>query len=105
MKTLSKILCVGLLGLAGLGITSAGCEKKFIPTIPMQMESEEPNQVPPYSVRRVGVFEDNFAYQGKRGVYEITDEKTKKKYLGVSGIGITELERVPQGRGSEIIER
>ena len=43
------------------------------------------------TVTRIGVFEDDLAYNSKRGVYLIRDEKTGKEYLGVSGIGISEL--------------
>jgi hypothetical protein len=88
MKALRNILCTGMISLAGLGLV--GCEKAVGPTITMQTETKELNQEPQYSVKRVGTFADNLAYGGKRGIYEITNERTKKKYLGVSGIGIIE---------------
>jgi len=44
-----------------------------------------------YEIRRVAVFDDDLASDGKRGIYEIIDTQTEKVYLGVSGIGITEL--------------
>jgi len=42
------------------------------------------------SVNKIGVFQDNLAYDNVRGVYIITDKKTNKEYIGISGIGITE---------------
>lgn len=41
-------------------------------------------------VTRIGVIHDNVAYDNIRGIYIITDTKTGKEYIGVSGIGITE---------------
>lgn len=43
------------------------------------------------TVTRIGVFEDSMAYGDRRGIYIITDTKTGKEYIGVSGIGISEL--------------
>jgi hypothetical protein len=42
-------------------------------------------------VTRIGVFGDDLAYGGKRGVYLIKDEKTGREYVGLSGIGISEI--------------
>lgn len=99
--TLKSILCAGMIGLAALGFS--GCEKKIPSTIPMQ--SEELNQETLYSVKRVGVFEDNLAYDGKRGIYEITNNQTNEKYMGVSGIGITEIRSHTRGKAVIIDER
>jgi hypothetical protein len=44
-----------------------------------------------FSVTRVGVFTDDLAYNNRRGIYVITDRKTGAEYLGVSGIGVSEL--------------
>jgi hypothetical protein len=43
------------------------------------------------SVTRIGVIEDVLSYHGQRGIYIITDAKTGAEYVGVSGIGISEL--------------
>lgn len=43
------------------------------------------------SVTRIGIIEDSLAYSSRRGIYIITDTKTGKEYVGVSGIGISEL--------------
>lgn len=36
-------------------------------------------------------FKDGLAYDGERGIYMITDHKTGKEFVGVSGVGIAEL--------------
>jgi hypothetical protein len=43
-----------------------------------------------FTVTRVDVFKDSIAYGDRRGVYVITDNKTGKEYVGVSGVGISE---------------
>lgn len=43
------------------------------------------------AVTRIGVFADDLAYNGRRGIYVLTDTKTGKEYIGVSGVGISEL--------------
>lgn len=42
-------------------------------------------------VERIGVFTDELAYQGRRGVYVIRDKATGREFIGVSGIGISEV--------------
>lgn len=54
------------------------------------------------TVTRIGVFEDDLAYNGKRGVYLIRDEKTGSEYIGVSGIGIGEIGSHSQVSGKVI---
>lgn len=43
------------------------------------------------TVTRIGIFEDGLAYGSKRGIYIIQDTKTGQEFVGVSGIGISEL--------------
>lgn len=43
------------------------------------------------SVRKITEFKDGLAYDDYRGVYIITDRKTGKEFIGVSGIGISEV--------------
>ncbi len=78
--------------LGGLSALLSGCSPD--PTIEMKTETHLPLEAesnPNYSVTRVAVFKDNLAYGDLRGIYEIVDVKTGKKYLGVSGIGICEI--------------
>lgn len=46
---------------------------------------------PRFVLVRVTEFHDDFAYNHRRAAYVITDKKTGKEYVGVSGIGIAEL--------------
>lgn len=57
------------------------------------------------SVNRIGIFEDSVAYRSKRGIYLITDTKTGTEYIGVSGIGISELGTHRQGKQNVEDER
>lgn len=41
-------------------------------------------------VVRIGIFEDNIAYNDRRGIYRIKDRQTGKEYLGISGVGVVE---------------
>ncbi len=44
-----------------------------------------------FTVTLIGQFKDSLAYREIRGIYIIRDSTTEKEYLGVSGIGISEL--------------
>ena len=44
-----------------------------------------------FEVTRENVFRDDLAYENKRGIYIILDKETGKEYIGVIGIGISEL--------------
>ncbi len=44
-----------------------------------------------FKVERAAVFEDELAFNSKRAIYIVTDKKSERQYLGVSGIGITEI--------------
>lgn len=95
MKTLTKIL-----GMSVLALTFAGCAPD--PTIAMRDGSLENSN---YEVKRVAVFTDNLAYQHRRGIYEITDKRDGKTYIGISGIGISEKAVHSAGKSSAQDER
>lgn len=57
------------------------------------------------SVVQVGIFKDELAYGHRRGVYRIKDQRTRKEYIGVSGIGISEVARHSNGKQSIEDER
>ena len=84
-----------LIGAASvLTVGLGGCGPS--PDMPMHSQTRDAKKVTVKdnaraTVTRIGVFEDDLAYDSKRGVYLIRDEKTGKEYLGVSGIGISEL--------------
>lgn len=71
--------------------------------MPMYEQTDRPsgmgiNNDGRFKVERVGVFKDNLAYNDKRGIYVITDTKTGREYLGVSGIGVSDLASHPSGK-------
>lgn len=51
-----------------------------------------------FKVERVSVFYDGLAYGDKRGIYIITDTETRQEFIGVSGIGISELASHQSGK-------
>lgn len=50
-------------------------------------------------ISRIHVFQDDLAYENQRGIYIITDNKTGKEMIGISGIGITEVGSHTEGSG------
>ena len=58
-----------------------------------------------FKVERVGVFKDSLAYDERRGLYIITDTKTGQEFVGVSGIGISELGSHSSGKSRVSDER
>ena len=44
-----------------------------------------------FNVTLVAKFSDSLAYDSERGIYLITDKKTGKELVGISGVGISEL--------------
>lgn len=83
----------GLLAVAFLVVLS-GCSKKVsdndAPMVPLQVapKVERTNR---FRVELVSTFNDQLAYNSYRGVYVITDTTTGRQYVGVSGVGISEL--------------
>lgn len=57
------------------------------------------------TVERIGVFKDDLAYQERRGVYVIRDNATGREFIGVSGIGITEVGTHSQPLGKIVIQK
>ena len=57
------------------------------------------------SVERIGVFKDDLAYNERRGVYVIRDKATGREFIGVSGIGITEVGSHAQPAGKVMIRK
>ena len=56
-------------------------------------------------VKRIAVIPDDIAYSDYRGVYLITDKKTGKEYIGLSGVGISESGSHQSGKTSIPDER
>ncbi len=68
----------------------AGCERGPVDRELAPPRYSEGNQTR-FKVRQVQQVEDTLAYNGTRGIYIITDTETGAEYIGVSGIGISEL--------------
>lgn len=83
----------------------SGCDKKqeepkaIIPSVggqvfvPIEKEVTTTKIIQPkqrFELKKVQTFEDNDAYRNIRNIYILTDNDTKKEYIGISGIGITE---------------
>lgn len=100
---MNKILAITTLLL--VGCTPAD------PTMHMQNEQEQyaraagVKQDHRVSVTRIDVFKDSIAYQEIRGVYLIKDRVTGKEFVGISGIGITEVGSHKQGKTTVSDER
>ncbi len=60
-------------------------------TYQQDMKKSNPAGSGRFEVERVSVFRDKLAYDGRRGVYVITDTETGKQFVGVSGVGVSEL--------------
>ena len=90
---MSRIKTALLLAFALMLIGASGCEvtngSESIPmtTTPTEAESDSAR----FSISCVAEFADKLAYHDKRGIYVIKDKRTGKEYIGVSGIGISEL--------------
>jgi len=90
-KLATFVLALGLPFLSAWNCEDATIKMKTEEDISWEREKSPEEIGLRYEIRRVGVFEDNLAYENKRGVYEIIDTKTGKEYFGISGIGITEV--------------
>lgn len=44
-----------------------------------------------FEVKRTAVIFDSIAYRNQRGIYLIRDKKTGKEYVGLSGVGVSEI--------------
>lgn len=86
------------LKIVALTIALTSCK----PDVTLPMASTTNDRV---SVHRIAVFEDELAYDGKRGVYLIVDTKTGREYVGVSGVGIAEVGNHSTGKARRTDER
>jgi hypothetical protein len=60
-------------------------------TVPMKTGGDQSIHSGRFVVERHDVFEDPLAYNSRRGIYVIKDTKTGREYVGVSGVGISEV--------------
>lgn len=80
--------------LAGIFLATApdGCEPPPSPPI-VQLEVPSPVEVVGNRIRvtKIATFSDTTAYDNERAIYIIHDAETGKEFVGISGIGISEL--------------
>lgn len=74
--------------------------EKITPTVEVQKKAYSR-----FEVTRVSKFSDSLAYDGERGIYIIKDKETGVEYVGVSGIGISELGAHQAGKVRKADER
>ena len=94
------------IAVVAIAVALAGCGPE--PTMGMGVTGTVPNSWesnPRFSVARVGIFVDDLAYNGRRGVYVVIDNKTGKEFVGVSGIGISEIGSHSTGKSTTRDER
>jgi secreted trypsin-like serine protease len=87
-------------------VVLAGCGPD--PDMVMQTQSANQTNVQTsgrVTVTRIGVFRDDAAYNSTRGIYIITDTNTGQEYIGVSGIGISEMGSHSAGKARVTDER
>lgn len=77
-----KLILVAVLSTLAVGCT---------PEADTPMSKISPSSSSRFTVERVGVLDDDLAYNNRRGIYIVRDEKSGKEYVGVSGVGISEL--------------
>jgi hypothetical protein len=52
-----------------------------------------------FEVQSVQIIHDSLAYDGERAVYLMKDHQTGKEYIGLSGVGISEIGSHACGKG------
>jgi len=114
MKTLLLLLPIFLVGCCDTEECKAQRAAEMAAATPtstvMQKRQEQSAPAPVVAnkritVERVDVIYDILAYGEKRGVYIITDTKTGQEYIGVSGIGISEMGAHKSGKSTSKDER
>lgn len=82
-------------GILVAALLLAGCSDRTTNTPMSAPAPRGPDLGPPpqtrVTVERIGAFRDDLAYNDLRGIYIITDRKTGREYLGISGVGIAEV--------------
>lgn len=91
------------LGMSCLALVGCSCDDNYATKQLNNLSSSSDTQR--FSIVHVSTFVDWLAYNSKRGIYIITDSYTGKEYVGVSGVGISELGSHQAGRTNITDER
>lgn len=81
VKIILSVLCLTML---------AACEPSASIEQYGKREEVDIKNINRIHVQRIAIIRDDIAYSNSRGVYLITDRKTGKEYIGLSGVGISE---------------
>lgn len=85
----NNLLLIGIIvGICLCGLSSTSCSPK--PTTNLHSTALQKDESR-FQVTLTDVFEDDLAYDDRRGIYLIRDTKTGQEFVGVSGVGISEL--------------
>lgn len=90
---------VALAVIVGMLLSLAGCENRprapvMNPTPTLDPDTATgmvPAENERFRVVQAGIFVDTLSYNDRRGIYVITDKQTGQEYIGISGIGISEV--------------
>lgn len=97
----SKLTVVALM-VSVLTLTGCAPEPTMMMSNQNTVQLQDQNRV---QVTRIGVFKDDLAYNARRGVYVIRDNKTGTEYIGISGVGIQEVSSHHSGKTRTTVER
>lgn len=100
---------LALLGPCLLLATSDGCPPATKSVqVPLEPSSSltQAEQNTRFRISIEARFKDDLAYDGERGIYLLRDLQTGAEYVGVSGIGISEVgsHTEPDGKRSESVQ-
>lgn len=84
----------------GLFLLLAGCDQS---PQPVQIESTVDTDFGRFSVTQVARFNDSDAYNSSRKIFLIRDKQTGSEYVGVSGVGISEVGTHAQSNGKQVM--
>ncbi len=85
-----------------------GCGERIQPTVPIQKNkdiTQQESKTTRFEISRVETFSDGLSYAGLRGIYILKDNLINKEYIGISGIGISELGSHTVGKSTHTDER
>lgn len=83
---MARLILIVVLSVVGCGpLITPGELKSSKTEIPLPVKTSR------FRVHLVQVLDDPLAYGGRRGVYIIQDKLRETEYVGLSGIGISEL--------------
>ena len=88
-----KKLCIcalSVLALSACGVQTSDSNMQLVDSTSPQASPQVTNSTR-FKVEIVGKFNDDLAYNHERGVYILHDTVSGKDFVGVSGVGISEI--------------